>query len=67
MKKDGKGIPEIKEMEYTVWKERKGYKVGITSAGDLFIGYDHNYEFYKDSPENREFVLSQWEFNKGLA
>ena len=54
-------------MEYTVWKERKGYKVGITSAGDLFIGYDWNYEYYKDTPENRERVLNEWEFNKQFA
>lgn len=50
-----------------VWKSKKGYMCGRTSAGDLFIGYEWDMEFYKDTPENREMILKEWEFNKVFA
>lgn len=50
-----------------VFKNKKGYMFGRTSAGDLFIGYEWNPEFYKDTEENREKLLKEWEFNKVFA
>ena len=50
-----------------VFKNKKGYMFGRTSTGDLFIGYEWNPEFYKDTEENREKLLKEWEFNKVFA
>lgn len=55
-------------MEHIIWKQKKGYAVGITSCGDLFLGYvDRGCEYFKDTEANREFVMSQWELNKRFA
>lgn len=50
-----------------VFKNKHGYMFGKTSAGDLFIGYEWNPEFYKDTEENRKRLLAEWEFNKVFA
>ena len=50
-----------------VWKSKNGYMLGRTSAGDLFIGYEHAPEFYKDTEENRKRLMDEWNFNKVFA
>lgn len=63
-------------MRYEVWKTRKGYAVGKTSVGDLFLGYvresngeqyTSGVEFFKDTEDNRKFVMGMWELNKKFA
>lgn len=51
-------------MEKQVWRiDREGWQVGITSAGDLYVGTGDENEYYKDTPENRKFVVDYWKAN----
>ena len=57
---------------YFIEKENKhGYAIGKTHTGDLFIGYYKNpsldaVEYYKNTPENYQLILSQYDLYKSF-
>ena len=47
-----------------IFKEDKktGLSCGINDDGDLFLGNDSSGYNLKDTPENREYILNDFEF-----
>ena len=55
----GKLTPFVMKAE--IWHEdTSGWSVGKTSVGDIYLGTEHNADFFKDTPENRKYALEQW-------
>lgn len=48
----------------TVWKENKatGLSCGINDLGELFLGDDESGYNLPDTPDNREFILAEFDF-----
>lgn len=45
-----------------VWKEKDGYSCGINDQGDLFLGGHGSGYNLPDTPENREYVLNDFDY-----
>lgn len=47
-----------------IFKENKknGYSCGINDSGQLFLGNDNNGYCLPDTPENREYILDDFDF-----
>jgi hypothetical protein len=44
-----------------IWKSYKGLECGINDDGDLFLGDDRSGYNLRDTPENRECILKDFE------
>ena len=49
-------------MKIKIWKECNGLKCGINAYGDLFLGDDKSGYNLRDTPENRERILKDFEY-----
>lgn len=57
-----KAVAKITDAKEVWHIDREGFAVGITKAGDIFVGHGglDNY-YYKDTPENRKKAETYWQ------
>lgn len=45
-----------------IWKSYKGLECGVNDDGNLFLGDDRSGYNLSDTPENREYILKDFEY-----